>query len=220
MTDTMDRYLAAGLSEVESVDELHAIMGRPNHRAVSKERDRLAELDRRFLAASPFCLVATADAAGNCDVSPKGDPAGFTLVLDDHTIAVPERPGNKRADGFNNILANPHVGLLFLVPGRGDTLRINGRARLLKDAPFFDRMVVKGHRPKFAVLVDIDSVYYHCAKAFLRSKMWDPQTWTPDAIPATAEIVKAVQPDIAETVADLRRHYRPENYHKGLYDTP
>ncbi|MGH8880038.1 MAG: MSMEG_1061 family FMN-dependent PPOX-type flavoprotein, partial [Stackebrandtia sp.] len=176
MTQSVENPVSDGIVEVESAFELRELMGHPHTRAVRKERTELAEMDRGFLAASPFCLVATSDAAGNCDVSPKGDPAGFAVVLDDRTIAIPERPGNKRADGFHNILSNPHVGLLFLLPGRGDTLRINGRARIIKDAPFFDRMVVKGHRPRFAVLVDIEGVYYHCAKAFMRSKLWKSET--------------------------------------------
>ncbi|ADD42708.1 pyridoxamine 5'-phosphate oxidase family protein [Stackebrandtia nassauensis] len=219
MTETVDSQVTDGIEEVESAEELRQLIGNPNSRAASKERATLAPLDRQFLAASPFCLVATADAEGNCDVSPKGDPAGFTVVLDDSTIAIPERPGNKRADGFHNILSNPHVGLIYLLPGRGDTLRINGRARLVKNAPFFDRMVVKGHRPQFAVLVDIDAIYYHCAKAFMRSKLWRPETWQPDAMPSTAEIVKSVQPYIDESVADLERHYQTEVYSKGLYGT-
>ena len=124
--------------------------------------------------------MATSDADGNCDASPKGDPAGQLVhVIDDRTIAIAERPGNKRADGYKNILVNPHVGLNFLIPGRGDTLRINGRARLVSDAPFFDEMVVKGHRPLLAVVVEIDDIFFHCAKAFLRSGLWKPETWEP-----------------------------------------
>ena len=103
----------------------------------------------------PFCLIATADADGACDVSPKGDPPGFALALDDGTLAIPERPGNRRVDGYQNVLANPRVGLLFVVPGRTDTLRVNGRALLVSDAPFFDRMVVEGHRPVLALVVHV-----------------------------------------------------------------
>ena len=111
----------------------------------NKARSALHDLDRQWLAASPFCLVATADASGTCDVSPKGDPPGqLAYVIDDTTIAIAERPGNRRVDGYRNVLANPHVGLIFLIPGRGDTLRINGRARLVSDAPFFDAMVGQG----------------------------------------------------------------------------
>src|SRR5437016_2152077 len=137
-------------SEITSDAELRDLLGPAMPRAVAKERTRLLPMDRQWLAASPFCLVATSDADGNCDVSPKGDPAGFLHVLDDATIAIPERPGNRRADGYHNLLTNPHVGLIYLVPGRGDTLRINGRAKLVREAPFFDQMIVKGNRPSVA----------------------------------------------------------------------
>lgn len=196
MTHTIDGYVAEGIEEVESVADLRGILGHPNDYVIAKERTRLAEMDRRFLAASPFCLVGTSDAEGNCDVSPKGDAAGFTVVLDDRTIAIPERPGNKRADSFQNILSNPHVGLIYLLPGRGETLRVHGRARLIKKAPFFEDMIVNGRRPKFAVLVDIDGVYYHCARAFTRSKLWVPGSWTPKAVPPGARLFETVQPDM------------------------
>src|SRR4051795_10123931 len=167
----------AGVVDVKSEDELRDLLGEVQPAALAKERSRLHDLDRAWLAASPLCLVATADAEGNCDVSPKGDPPGFTLVLDDRTIAIPERAGNRRADGYRNILANPHVGLIYLLPGRTDTLRINGRARLVTDGDLLDRMVVKGHRPVLAVVVEIDQVFHHCGKAFLRSRLWEPATW-------------------------------------------
>lgn len=206
----------AELVEVTSAAELRELLGgEPKARAITKERTRLHEVDRAWLAASPLCLVATAGADGSCDVSPKGDPPGFTLVLDDTTIAIPERPGNRRADGFHNILTNPHVGLLFLVPGRGDTLRINGRARLVRDAPFFDRMVVRGHRPVLALVVEIEQIFFHCAKAFLRSSTWQPETWQPDALPPHAQIVKRVQ-HVEETLEELERYYGPE-YATRLY---
>src|SRR5215212_11063666 len=180
------------MDEVTSQDELRELLGEPAPAALRKERTRLHELDRAWLAASPFCLVATSAADGSCDVSPKGDPPGFTLVLDDTTIALPERPGNRRADGFTNILSNPHVGLIFFVPGRGDTLRINGRARLVRDAPFFDRLVVRGHRPVLAVVVEVEQVFHHCAKAFLRSQLWDPATWD-DPVPPRPVIARTLE---------------------------
>lgn len=169
----------------------------------------LHERDREWLAASPFCLIATADADGVCDVSPKGDPPGFAHPLDGATLAIPDRAGNHRFDGFLNILSNPQVGLLFLVPGRPDTLRINGRARLIREAPFFADMIVRGSRPELALLVEIREVFYHCPKAFLRSKLWEPGTWHPDAVPSTAQIVKSVQTDIEETVARPGAALRP-----------
>ena len=195
--------------EISSEAELRALVGEPMPRAVTKERSRLHERDREWLAASPFCLVATAGPDGTCDVSPKGDPPGFTLVLDDATIAIPERPGNRRADGFRNILGNPHVGLIYLVPGRKETLRINGRARLVREAPFFDEMIVKGHRPQLAIVVGIEQIFFHCMKAFLRSKLWEPESWRPDALPRHAQIVKSVQP-CEETLEELDRYYGPQ----------
>ena len=205
------------VSEIVSADELSELVGEPQQRVLDKERAELHELDRQWLAASPFCLVATADAEGRCDVSPKGDPAGFTLVLDEQTIAIPERPGNRRADGFHNVLANPHVGLLYCIPGRGDTLRINGRARLLRDAAFFDEMVVRGHRPQVVLLVEIEQVFHHCAKAFLRSELWQPETWDPEAVPTRARIAKQLErPD--DPMAELERYYSAERYEKSLYD--
>jgi uncharacterized protein len=204
-----------GLVGISSKAELRDLIGEPMPRAVTKERTRLHELDRQWLAHSPFCLVATADADGNCDVSPKGDPAGFAHVIDDTTLAIPERPGNRRADGYLNILANPHVGLIFLLPGRGETLRINGRARLLRDAPFFDEMIVKGHRPALALLVEIEQIFFHCAKAFMRSGLWKPDTWTPEVMPSQAEIVKTIQ-QTEETLEQLQAYYG-EQYSKRLY---
>jgi len=196
----------SGWAEITTADELRALLGEPSARVASKDRARLDDVHRRWLAASPLCLVATSADDGTCDVSPKGDPAGFALVLDDTTIALPERPGNRRADGYLNLLTNPHVGLLFLVPGRGDTLRVNGRARLVREAPFFDRIVVKGHRPLLALVVDVEQVFFHCAKAFMRSALWQPGTWEPDAVDSRAQIARRLErPD--EPLADLERYY-------------
>ena len=203
------------LVEITSEAELRELVGSPKSAAANKVRPALHEQARRWLANSPLCLVATAGADGSCDVSPKGDPPGFTLVLDDTTIAIPDRPGNRRVDSFRNILANPHVGLIYLIPGRADTLRINGRARLLREAPFFDRMTVKGHRPSLAIVVEIDEVYFHCQKAFMRSAVWDPESWNPDAVPSRARIVHAVERS-GDPLAEIERHYGPE-YAKELY---
>ena len=202
-------------SEITSVAELTELVGEPNDRAANKTRPALHPLDRDWLAASPLCLVATAAVDGSCDVSPKGDPAGFARVLDDRTIALPERPGNRRVDGYRNVLSNPHVGLIFLIPGRGDTLRINGRARLVRDAPFFDDMVVKGHRPVLALVVDIDEVFHHCSKAFLRSSLWRPDTWHPDQVAPRPVIARTLEPS-EMTVEELSVYYGPA-YTERLY---
>lgn len=194
-------------TEITSVAELESLVGPPVKAVAEKVRPSLDAIDRLWLEHSPLCLIGTGDAQGNLDVSPKGDPAGrIAHVLDDHTLAIPDRPGNRRVDGYHNILANPHVGLLFLVPGRNDTLRVNGRARILRDAPYFDEMVVKGHRPLLALEVAIDEVFYHCAKAFMRSKLWQPDTWDHEAIPSTARISKALVNKDAP-LEELERYY-------------
>jgi uncharacterized protein len=179
--------------EIHVEADLDELIGQPVPRVRDKVRRVLGPLDMQWLAAAPFCLVGTSAADGTCDVSPKGDPAGIALVLDAHTIAIPERPGNRRVDGYRNILSNPHVGLVFVIPGRGDTLRVNGRARLVRDAPFFDRMLVQGHRPALALVVDVEEVFFHCSKAFARAALWEPETWQPDAVPSRAEIAHRLE---------------------------
>ena len=196
-------------SEITSEAELRELLGTPSQRVAEKVRPGLTALDRQWLATSPLCVVATSDARGRLDASPKGDPAGHLIhVLDERTIALAERPGNRRADGFLNILENPHVGLLFLVPGRGDTLRVNGRARLVREAPFLDEMVVKGRRPVMAMVVEVEEVLFHCSKAFVRSALWQPETWQPDALPSRAQIAKDLErPETP--LEELEEYYGP-----------
>ena len=201
--------------EVNNVDELRAIVGEPDQYVANKVKDRLSPIQRDWLAHSPLGFVATTDADGSVDVSPKGDPPGFVHVIDDTTIAIPERPGNKRVDGYRNVLERPHVGTLFLIPGRGDTLRINGTARILADADYFDAMTVKGKRPILALEIDVEEVFFHCAKAFLRSDAWDPSTWNPTAVPSVAQIAKAIRYDW--TQAELDARYSEANMRKVLY---
>lgn len=203
------------MDEITTVEQLEALVGSPNPVARDKVRTALHDLDRAWLAASPFCLVATSAADGSGDVSPKGDPPGqLAYVLDDHTIAIAERPGNRRVDGYRNVLANPHVGLIFLIPGRGDTLRVNGRARLVRDASFFDEMIVKGHRPILALVVSVDEVFHHCAKALLRSRLWRPETWQ-DPLPPRPVIAQMFERR-DQPLAEIERHYGPA-YEANLY---
>jgi uncharacterized protein len=203
--------------EICSAAELRDLLGTPSGRSVSKVRTRLHAVDREWLALSPFCVIATSDANGNCDASPKGDPAGHLVhVLDDATVAIAERPGNKRADGYLNVLANPHAGIISLVPGRNETLRINGRARLLRDAPFFDDLAVRGQRPILALLLDIEQIFFHCQKSFLRSQLWQPDSWQAGTLPSHATLVKRVQ-ETRETLEELEEHYAPANYQRLLY---
>ncbi|MDQ2796872.1 MAG: pyridoxamine 5'-phosphate oxidase family protein [Actinomycetota bacterium] len=206
--------------------ELRAVVGSPIPRVAEKVRTRLEQVHRDWIAASPFVALATSSSGGRCDVSPKGDPAGFVHVLDDHTVVVPERPGNRRVDGYLNVLDNPHVGLLFIIPGRTDTLRVNGSARVVGDAPWFDDLVVndtvvngargtKSHRPILALEVVVEEVFFHCGKAFLRSALWQPETWGPENVPSRAEIAHLLErPD--ETIEDLEAYYGPR-YAENLY---
>lgn len=194
--------------------ELRALVGAPVDRVRDKVRTRLHEMDRLFLAASPFWLMATSSPDGG-NVSPKGDPAGSVLVLDDVTLVLPDRPGNKRLDGYLDVLRHPSVGLLFVVPGRGDTLRVNGTATVVRDAPFFDALVVQGKRPQLALVVGVQEVFFHCSKSFLRSGLWDPATWRPDAVPSRAQVAHAVErPD--ETAEAIAAYYGP-GYGTELY---
>src|SRR5437868_342277 len=201
--------------KITTEEELRELLGEVLPRSANKDRIRLHDRDREWLAASPFVLIGTSDASGTCDVSPKGDPPGFTHVIDDVTIAIPDRPGNKRADGWRNVLANPHVGLIFMVPGRNDTLRINGKAYLVRDEPYFDEMVVKGHRPDVALLVEIEQIFYHCPKAFMRSNLWKHEGWGQHGLPSHAQIVKSLG-YIEDSLEELEKYYGPA-YAEKLY---
>ncbi|MFF2848603.1 MSMEG_1061 family FMN-dependent PPOX-type flavoprotein [Streptomyces sp. NPDC058001] len=165
-----------GFTELRSPAELRDLLGEPQPIVIDKVHARLDEDDQALLARSPFCLIATSDARGACDVSPRGDAPGFTHIVDPGTVALPERPGNRRGDSLQNMLANPHAGLLYLIPGSGDVLRINGRARILTDAPFFAAMASKGRRPDLAVLIEIDEIYLHCPQSLRRSGLWNSPT--------------------------------------------
>jgi PPOX class probable FMN-dependent enzyme len=175
---------------VRSVEQLRSVLGHPSERAVGKERPRLDEHCRAFIAHSPFLLLATSGGSGRCDVSPKGDAPGFVKVLDESHLAIPDRPGNNRLDGMRNILDNPHVGLIFLIPGREDTLRVNGRACIVEDDAILDAMAVQGKRPPFAIGVEVEEVFMHCPRAFMRAGLWKPERW-PDAaaVPSMAAML-------------------------------
>ena len=177
--------------------ELREIVGVPAARSVLKERSALDQHCRAFIARSPFLLIATAGADGRCDISPKGDVPGFVLVLDDRRLVIPDRPGNKRLDGMMNLLANPHVGLIFLVPGREETLRVNGRAWITRDPDLLRRSAVQGKTPLLAVGVEVEQCFLHCAKAFRRARFWAVEGWPgPDALPSLAcMLFDQIKPD-------------------------
>ena len=165
---------------VTSEKELRDLMGTPTERAIKKESPFIDEPSREFIAHAPFLLLATSDVTGRCDVSPKGDAPGFVHVLDDTHLAIPDRLGNKRLDGLRNMVANPYVALLFFIPGREDTLRVNGRATISRDAALLERLAVSGKRPETALVVEVEQAFLHCPRAFKRAGLWDPQRW-PDA---------------------------------------
>jgi uncharacterized protein len=203
--------------QITTLEQLRGVVGEPVRRAVTKLRDRLDDVDRAFIAHSPFQMVATSDAHGRLDVSPKGDPAGSVLVLDDHTLVLPDRPGNRRVDGFANILENPHVGVIFLVPRRHDTLRVNGTARLLLDPPYAERLRHRNHVPRLVLEVSVEEVFTHCAKAFLRSDLWEPEKWAEDDLPSIAEMASRTTDDM--TVAQMEAYYTEENTRAIMYGT-
>jgi uncharacterized protein len=202
--------------EVTTIEDLRAIVGQPSEYVAKKVLGRLSDAHIEWLAGSPLGFIATADALGRVDVSPKGDPPGFVHVIDDTTIAIPDRPGNKRVDGYFNLLQQPHVGTLFVIPGRGDTLRINGTGRILADADYFDAMAIDGKRPILALEIDVEEVFFHCAKAFLRSDAWEPAKWNPTGVPSVAQLAKALT-RTEESIEELDKYYNEENYRKTLY---
>jgi hypothetical protein len=160
---------------ISSQDELREHFGAPLPRSLYKQMDRLDKHCRHFISLSPFLILASSSERG-ADASPKGDAPGFVAVIDDHTILIPDRPGNNRVDSLTNIVDNPSVGLLFLVPGIGETLRINGQARITTDTALLEPLAVRGKTPRTGLIVEIKEVYLHCAKALIRSKLWEAET--------------------------------------------
>jgi PPOX class probable FMN-dependent enzyme len=177
---------------VTTQHELREIAGTPSDGAVRKQLARLDAHCLAFIARSPFVLVGTAGAAGRCDVSPRGDAPGFVLALDEGTLLLPERPGNRRVDTLSNIIENPHVGLLFLIPGLEETLRVNGRAVIVRDADLLERMAVQGKAPRLGIGVAVEEAYIHCAKSFKRARLWHEE----------AKIDRSTFPSLARIVMD------------------
>ncbi|AEH85499.1 pyridoxamine 5'-phosphate oxidase family protein [Mesorhizobium opportunistum] len=164
---------------------------RPTDGSIRKELKALDGHCRSFIGKSPFVLIGSSDGEGNSDVTPKGDKPGFAVVLDDRTIAIPDRPGNNRLDTLENILRNPSVGLLFLIPGMNETLRVNGDARITVDAGLRERLAVDGKEPQSVIVVTVKATYMHCAKAFMRSDLWKPETWYDRAtLPTLGQILR------------------------------
>jgi uncharacterized protein len=175
---------------IADVATLRELVGTPSERAVRKQLAALDRHCRAFIARSPFLLLGTSGLDGRCDVSPKGDRPGFVLVLDERTLVIPDRPGNKRLDSLQNIVANPHVGLLFLIPGMDETLRVNGTAELVRDDELLERTAVDGKRPLLGIVVHIEETFLHCARSFLRAQLWDPEHFMArDEMPSLARMI-------------------------------
>ena len=171
--------------------ELREIFGWPTERSLNKEIDRLDDHCRTIIGKSPFILLGTSDASGRCDVSPKGDYPGFVRVLNDKTLAIPDLPGNNRLDTLTNMVANPQVGLIFLIPGMNDTLRVNGKVRLIKDPDLLESLAYQGKLPKLVIVVDVQEVFIQCTKALVRSKLWlDEYRIDRNELPSLAEILR------------------------------
>ena len=197
-------------------EQLRAVLGEPSPRVVSKVIDHIDVHCRRFIAKSPFLLLATANGQGKVDVSPKGDPAGFVQVLDDHTLAIPERLGNRLADSFLNMLERPQVGLLFMIPGKPETLRAAGTARIVQDDWLLEKMAERGRKPQLATVVTVQRMFFHCAKCVMRSDLWRPEGWPDlDGVPTLAQAIidHARLDDTVEQVqAGIDESYRDRLY--------
>ncbi len=202
---------------VTSVEELEAILGRPSETAVRKQIDQLDDHCRRLIALSPLVMVSTANRDGWCDVSPKGDAPGFARVLDASRLAIPDRPGNRRADSWRNILDNPQIGLLFLIPGLRETLRINGRAQIVTDPDLLTTMAVQGRTPRLAIVVTAQEVYLHCGKALIRSQLWRPETWPNPAELPNASQIFADHIRLPEITCEVGERVLEDDYTHGLY---
>ncbi|MGH7894545.1 MAG: MSMEG_1061 family FMN-dependent PPOX-type flavoprotein [Candidatus Binatia bacterium] len=167
----------ADANRITTTEELRAVIGEPSPATQIKVWPILEPPAREFIARSPFLVLSTADADGHQDVSPKGDVPGFVAAPDERTLLIPDRKGNKLIMGLQNILGNPHVGVLFLVPGTNETLRVNGRAELTRDPAVCERLAARGQPALLAIRVTVDECFFHCAKAFLRAELWKPASW-------------------------------------------
>ncbi len=201
---------------ISSPDQLWQLVGEPLPRVLAKEMPALDERAREFIAASPFLVMATTGADGSCDAGPKGGPPGFVRVVTDTRLLVPEFPGNRRFDGVQNVVTRPGVGLLFVVPGISETLRVNGFAHLTRDPALLEACSVDGRLPWFAADVEIRQVFSHCGKAFVRGEVWKPETWPePDAVRSPSRSIAGPAEDGARRESDVRREVEAA-YEPGL----
>ena len=189
---------------VDTRQRLRELSKQPSFRAQNKVIDHIDDICRRFIAACPFVIVASRGADGRIDLSPKGDPPGFVAVLDDKTLAIPDRPGNHRLDTFENLITHSDVGLIFLMPGNGDTLRASGTGRIVRDSAVQARLAVGDTAPNLVLVVSVEELFMHCPKCIVRSRLWSPEHW-PDRsnVPSLAEAIVA-HARSGETVAEVQ----------------
>jgi uncharacterized protein len=187
---------------IQNEAQLRDILGYPGQAALNKVIPEIDAICRAFIEQSPFLLLGSTDANGSLDVSPKGDPAGFVQVMDSKTLLIPDRPGNRRGDTLSNLLQNPNIGLLFLVPGRSDTLRVNGTAQIVRDDAVRERFIMQGKVPIFVIAVTIKDVFFHCTKCVVRAGLWSSDH-EPDALVSLGEaLVKHAKLDMSVAEAD------------------
>lgn len=202
---------------IETEAELRSLLGTPSELASKKVIHHLDHHCVEFLSKSPFLVMATADKQGFCDVSPRGDRPGFVHVLNEKQFVIPERPGNKRVDSLRNILSNPRVGLQFFIPGLGETLRVNGKACIVRDDVLLEKMAVRGRKPLLGIGVDVEECFIHCAKALRRSGLWDTESWLEkELLPSAAKILFA-HAKLPDSNVDTIQKSLEESYTKRLY---
>ena len=179
------------MARIDTLEQLTALYGHPRERTANKEIEELDDHSRRILSLSPFCLIGTSDGRGNADVTPRGDKPGFVEPYDSRTLLLPDRPGNNRLDSLRNIVQNSAVGMLFLVPGIGETMRVNGQGEIRDDEDLLERCAIEGRKPISVLLVHIEAIYIHCPKALIRSKLWDPSVQIDRAaLPTLGQILR------------------------------
>jgi PPOX class probable FMN-dependent enzyme len=194
---------------LQRVEQLREHYDAPMERTLRKDIGRIDDLCRRLIAAAPMLFVATFSEDGQCDVSPRGGPPGFVTVLDDEHLAIPDATGNRRLDTLENVVATGRAGLVFVIPGRDTTLRVNGRAAVSADPELLGRIAAVGKPPRTAIVVETEEVYAHCPKAFVRSKLWDPSTWPDrDTLPTSAEVALAHQRNPELTLEQVQQRER------------
>lgn len=200
---------------IATAGELEELYGEPTERARRKVLARLDPHCRRFIEASPFLVLGTAAADGAADCSPRGDAPGFVRILDDRTLVIPDRIGNNRVDSLRNIVENPNVGLIFFVPGVNETLRVNGHARIVREPALLESLAVASRAPKTAILVVVKEAFLHCAKALMRSRLWDPETQVErSSFPSLGRMLadQIGGMDVAEAEAGIAESYRNRLY--------